>query len=127
MLQHIRKILNPESKGKSHFLQQFELKSQSAATDTGADNNHSCSKLLIKDPDSNKQTPLSFMKITDLSLHLLIRLILNLLMVVVTSQNSTSLHDTANAVDPTSVPNTTTCLESRFGSLEEHTEKGVSA
>lgn len=44
------------------------------------------------------------MKITVLSLHLLIRLILNLLMLVVTLQNSTSLHDTANAVDPTSVP-----------------------
>lgn len=125
MSQHVRKNINPESKAKSHFLQQFELKSQQAAADTGADNNHSCSKPLIKAPDTNRQTPPGFMKITVLFLYLLIRLTLNLLFLGVTSQNSTSLHDTANAVDLTPVPNIAACLESRLGSLEEQAQKGV--
>lgn len=91
LLEHVRKSLHPESKAKCHFLQQSELKSQEAATDAGADNNQSCSKLLIKDPDSNKQTPLGFLKIAVLSFHLLIRLILSSHVLVTTLQNNTSL------------------------------------
>lgn len=72
------------------------------------------------------QTVLGFMKITVSSLHLLIRLILNLPVLADTVPINTSPHDAAQAVDLTSVPNTAICLENRFGNLEEGTEKGVS-